>query len=193
MSRTAPESHDKQEAILAAALELFSKQTFYGTPVPLIAQHAGVAVGTIYRYFPNKEALGNALYQHWKARLKQALTEGLQDGMAPRDEFLQWWLRLWRFASAHPQQLLFLEMHVNADYLDEASRQLSADINTRVESFLARAQKRGAVKKLPPRVLVSLAYGAFIGLFRREHEEGRPLDERLALTTADCVWALLAA
>lgn len=48
---------DKREAILAAALDLFAERTFEGTPVPLIAERAGVATGTIYRYFESKETL----------------------------------------------------------------------------------------------------------------------------------------
>jgi AcrR family transcriptional regulator len=48
---------DKREAILRAALELFSERGFYGTAVPLIAERAKVATGTIYRHFKDKESL----------------------------------------------------------------------------------------------------------------------------------------
>ena len=38
----------KQDAILAAALQLFAQKGFHGTAVPDVAQLAGVATGTIY-------------------------------------------------------------------------------------------------------------------------------------------------
>ena len=65
----------KQEQILHAALELFTERTFAGAAVPLVAERAGVATGTIYRYFPSKEALLNAVYQQWKGELKRRLVD----------------------------------------------------------------------------------------------------------------------
>jgi len=45
----------KDELIREAAIRLFSRQGFYKTRAEEIAQEAGVAVGTIYNYFQNKE------------------------------------------------------------------------------------------------------------------------------------------
>ena len=58
----------QKECILSAALELFAEKGFHGTAVPEIAAKAGVAAGTIYRYFDSKEAMVNAVYQRHKAR-----------------------------------------------------------------------------------------------------------------------------
>src|SRR5450432_993039 len=59
---------DKREAIMTAALELFVERGFFGTAVPEIADKAGVGAGTIYRYFPSKDALVNELYRQEKMR-----------------------------------------------------------------------------------------------------------------------------
>ena len=76
MPRSAPATTtttptDKREAILDAALHLFTERTFAACPVPLVAERAGVATGTIYRYFPSKEALVNEVYRRWKGELKR--------------------------------------------------------------------------------------------------------------------------
>ncbi len=57
--RTAREvrSAARREAILAAALEEFSSQGFAAARLDDIARRAGVAKGTIYLYFADKEAL----------------------------------------------------------------------------------------------------------------------------------------
>jgi AcrR family transcriptional regulator len=57
-------AEDKRDRLLTAALELFETRGFDGVAVPEIAARAGVATGTIYRYFATKEALVNALYRH---------------------------------------------------------------------------------------------------------------------------------
>ena len=46
---------DKRERILSAAIKVFAKNGFYATRVSEIAQAAGVADGTIYLYFKNKD------------------------------------------------------------------------------------------------------------------------------------------
>ncbi|MCK8815774.1 TetR/AcrR family transcriptional regulator [Natroniella sulfidigena] len=48
---------DKEEMVISAAIELFSKQGFFKTTVSEIADLAGVAKGTVYWYFDSKEEL----------------------------------------------------------------------------------------------------------------------------------------
>lgn len=46
---------DKRDRILKAAIKVFAKNGFYATRVSEIAKAAGVADGTIYLYFKNKD------------------------------------------------------------------------------------------------------------------------------------------
>src|SRR5690348_13149980 len=86
----------KEDQILRAGLELFTERTFAGAAVPVVAERAGVATGTIYRYFPSKEALLNAVYQQWKGELKRRLVDDRENDPASasrssREEFHHWW------------------------------------------------------------------------------------------------------
>jgi AcrR family transcriptional regulator len=47
----------RQEQILGASLRIFSRRGFDGATVPDIAREAGIAVGTIYNYYPSKRDL----------------------------------------------------------------------------------------------------------------------------------------
>jgi len=47
----------RQEQILNAALEIFARKGYAAATVPEIAEAAGVAVGTIYIYYPSKREL----------------------------------------------------------------------------------------------------------------------------------------
>ena len=55
LQRFAPE--ERQEAILRAAREVFSETGLGGARTKVIAERAGVAEGTIFKYFTNKEVL----------------------------------------------------------------------------------------------------------------------------------------
>jgi AcrR family transcriptional regulator len=60
-ARAAPE--ERQGHILKAALDVFSEYGFAATRLEDIAQRAGVAKGTLYLYFPDKEALFERMLQ----------------------------------------------------------------------------------------------------------------------------------
>jgi len=49
--------HNKRERILAAGLRLFANETYQAVTMDRVAEAAGVAKGTLYLYFPSKEAL----------------------------------------------------------------------------------------------------------------------------------------
>ena len=71
-----PLSDKKREAILAAAAKVVASEGVGGS-IAKIAKAAGVAEGTIFTYFDDKEALLNELYLSIKADLAGVMTTGL--------------------------------------------------------------------------------------------------------------------
>ena len=61
--RRRPTQDERRAAILAAALDVFAENGFAASRLDDVAQKAGVAKGTLYLYFPDKEALFEALLQ----------------------------------------------------------------------------------------------------------------------------------
>ena len=80
-------SPDKRSRLLSAALELFQSRGFDNVAVPEVAQAAGVATGTIYRHFKDKQALGNGLYRAWRNTYSGFVLEPAPPGTPPREEF----------------------------------------------------------------------------------------------------------
>lgn len=69
-------SSDKYHRILDAAVKVFAEQGFFQTTVSQIAGEAGVADGTIYLYFKNKDDL---LLQFFNYKTNQVLDQFRQD------------------------------------------------------------------------------------------------------------------
>ncbi|MFG1462765.1 TetR/AcrR family transcriptional regulator [Xanthobacter sp. DSM 24535] len=63
---------ERQAAILAAGLSLFSEHGFAATRLEDVARAAGIAKGTLYLYFPDKQALFEAIV---KATVAPVLSE----------------------------------------------------------------------------------------------------------------------
>lgn len=187
-----PVNPTKQEAILSAALELFSERTYEGTAVPLLAERAGVGAGTIYRYFENKEALVNAVYRRWALERKRLLVDGMPDAPA-REQFRHFWRGLWQLASEQPQATLFLEAHHHAPYLDEQSCAIRDQFLDGLALTLARAQASGQVRRSTPHVLGALIFGAFAGLLKQRIDHGEPVTDDVVAEAEDIVWKMLEA
>jgi len=66
---------EKQEKILNAALELFSKVGYNATSTSKVAKAAGVSEGLIFRHFENKEGLLKALMQKGEERMKSMIVD----------------------------------------------------------------------------------------------------------------------
>jgi AcrR family transcriptional regulator len=58
-------SRDKLGRILAATAELLQELRYEELGTRLIAERAGVSVGTLYRFFPDKDAIARALLLGW--------------------------------------------------------------------------------------------------------------------------------
>jgi len=155
---------DKREAILNAALDLFAELGYHGTSVAMIAERAHVGAGTIYRYFEDKEVLVNSLYRHWKKELMGAILRDLPTEMPTRHLFHLVWERLSEFSRKHPLELMFLEFHHHAPYLDQKSRELNDRAKQEFYEFMERARREQIVKDVPPQLLMALVIGGFIGV-----------------------------
>lgn len=130
-----------RQRIMAAAGELFTER---GLCVTLddIAHHAGVGVGTVYRRFPNKEVLIDALFE----RRLQALADLAEEALAVDDPWqgiVQFFERACE-QQAHDRglkELLASGAH-GGPCLDAARRLL----RTTVGALFERAQLAGVVR-----------------------------------------------
>src|SRR6266852_9044343 len=77
-----------RERVLEAARAVFSA----GGPdasLEAVAKTAGVGIGTLYRHFPTREALFDAVYRH-EAQQLAALAERVKKAAEPIEALRQW-------------------------------------------------------------------------------------------------------
>ncbi|MEP6775527.1 MAG: TetR/AcrR family transcriptional regulator [Chloroflexota bacterium] len=63
----------KREAIVKAARVMFTMDGYEATTMAKVAQRAGVAVGTVYLYFQNKNDLLSAVKSDWESEVLHSL------------------------------------------------------------------------------------------------------------------------
>lgn len=65
------------ETILAASARVLAEKGYAGTNTNLVAERAGVSVGSVYQYFPNKDSLVAALHERHSAQMHEAIADVL--------------------------------------------------------------------------------------------------------------------
>ncbi|MFC4013823.1 TetR/AcrR family transcriptional regulator [Nonomuraea purpurea] len=90
-----PRKHPRQQrsretvaAILEAAAQLFQRHGYSETTTNKVAERAGVSIGSLYQYFPNKDALLVALAEHYLAEADARISEVFAHAAEQRPEQL---------------------------------------------------------------------------------------------------------
>src|ERR1041384_1539843 len=89
---------DKREAILRAAIKVFAGKGFFNSKVADIAGEAGVADGTVYLYFKNKDDILHSIFDRAMAEFIAEGKKELKGLASPED-------RLRRIAELHLERL----------------------------------------------------------------------------------------
>ena len=148
-----------RELVLEAARTVFSA----GGPeasLEAVAKTAGVGIGTLYRHFPTREALFDAVYRH-EAQQLAALAERLQTEASPVEALRQWMYSLVKFVATKKGMSAALALVVSKDS-DLFS--YSSDLLMRsADGLLERAMAAGEIRNdIGPddliRTLVGMCY-----------------------------------
>lgn len=79
-----------RERIIVVAREVFREKGFDNASLDEIAKLAGVGPGTLYRHFPTREVLYDAVIQAWAEKVNTAADKAMAGEGTPRDRLLEW-------------------------------------------------------------------------------------------------------
>ncbi|MDH6121826.1 AcrR family transcriptional regulator [Kitasatospora sp. GAS204A] len=166
--------------VLKAAQEAFAAD---GLLVPLdeIARRAGVGAGTVYRHFPTKEALFDAVILH---RMQSLVEEARELALAGRDDqaLFDFVIHLTRESAAKKDLIDALAgagIDVTAN-LAEVNRELRSAI----AELLSRGQQIGAVRSdIDINDLMALLRGVFLAI--HQESDDKQLADRVLSVMCD--------
>jgi AcrR family transcriptional regulator len=130
-----------RQRILGAARKLFAERGL-GVSLDEIARHAGVGVGTVYRRFPDKEQLIDALFEDRLGEILEAANDSLEmtDAWEGLAHFLQ------RSMELQVEDRALKELLLSTSTAHARIEQGRQHIQPIVEAVLSRAQQAGAVR-----------------------------------------------
>ena len=160
-------SSDKRERILRAAIQVFAKNGFYATRVSEIAKAAGVADGTIYLYFKNKDDVLISIFEDRITRLLKVLAREIEQ--APTFEAKLRVVVELQLGLLEGQRDLAEVVTVNLRQSSHFLKQYAAPRFTQylelIAGVIAHGQREGKVRSdLSPRVVARALWGALDGV-----------------------------
>jgi len=128
--------------ILEAAEEVFAAHGV-SAPVDLVAEQAGVGVGTLYRHFPTKESLIEAIVVT-RVQDLAAATAGFADAPEPGEAFFAF-LRQFARQASNKRDLFDALGDAGVDVKARCASQF-AQLERGIDGLLHRAEAAGAVR-----------------------------------------------
>ncbi|MEO6588273.1 MAG: TetR/AcrR family transcriptional regulator [Pyrinomonadaceae bacterium] len=154
---------DKREAILRAAIKTFAGKGFFNSKVADIAKEAGVADGTVYLYFKNKDDILHSVFDR---AMEEFIAEGKKE-LAALDDSQD---KLRRIAELHLERLgsdrdmaivFQVELRGSTKFMQEFSAAGFSEYLHIIQQIITEGQKKGVFRKdLKPIVCAKILYGA---------------------------------
>ena len=154
-----PKDETKIDAIFEATLKLVQKSGFNGLKMADVAKAAGMATGTLYIYFKNKDVLINELF----LSLKRSKTSRMMSGYNPMDSFEDTFRKLWfnylELSLAEPERMLFIEQFAHTSFLTKKTKQQGDQMLEPLITFLEQGMQKKIIRKMPVDLLLSQLMG----------------------------------
>jgi len=153
---------DKRERILQAAERVFAKRGFFAARVSEIAKDAGVADGTIYLYFKNKDDLLISLFEARMHQVNDELRAQVAKEKTPLAQLRAFIRRYLQLVADEPAaaEVLTIELRQSSKFMKEYENPQFADFLLLLGGIIAAGQERGELDaQVPSHVAARMIFG----------------------------------
>ncbi len=139
----------RRESIIQAAIEIFSKKGFQAATISEIAQRAGVAEGSIYQYFKNKEDLFFSIPVEKTKEFRTQLELHLAGILGTFNKIRKFvWYFLYFFnVNAEYGRMLMLDMRVSKSFVRTDTYNFLKKSVSHILEIIEEGQREGVIRK----------------------------------------------
>src|SRR5436190_7158698 len=161
--RRVAQTNGKYEAILRAAIKVFARSGFFNAKVADVARQAGVADGTVYLYFKNKDDILVSIFNHVT---EQALTHArnilgaLEDPAEKLRLLVEGHLDM--YARDRDLAIVFqVELRSSTKFMEQFSATKVTEYLDLIGGVIAEGQQHGVFRKdLNTKIVAKILFGA---------------------------------
>lgn len=172
--------NSKQQRVLNAARKLLARNGFHGMSMKLLVQESGVAAGTIYLHFKDKQDILRQVHALVLSEIALAISEGYDPSLPLFDQYQALWRNLWNYFLTHRNTLMVKSQfdHLPNAAIKEDKEAAKSSFNAIVD-FFETGRRSGILKDMPDEVLGDLSFEPCAALARRQLLGVVAIDENL--------------
>jgi len=186
-----PLDPEKREKILKSVYALTGKQGLASVNISGISKTAGIATGTLYTYFKNKEELVQLAYAAVEDKMTQEMYRDFDINVPIRQSLKQIYINMLNYRLKNYDETVFIDQYVQSRYIQiNFSKQLAEyEIqNKPLYDLLEKGQQEGIIKALDAIILISFFDGAVRSCSTGIIQKLFPLSQQLIDNCFDMVW-----
>ncbi len=140
---------EKRDRILNVAIEEFANNGFENTSIQQIAKKSGISVGSVYKYFENKETLFSMVVQEGLSSIENlllSLADSSEDIIVKAEKIIR---SLLEYSRQKPELIkLYCQLTTsdNSEFLNSLSQRIEAVSASVYTVTISKAQETGDVR-----------------------------------------------
>jgi TetR/AcrR family transcriptional regulator, multidrug resistance operon repressor len=153
--------NSKEIVILKTALAMINIEGLSGLKMSDLAKQAGLATGTLYIYFQNKEAIIKRLFTYIVEQVSLDVMRGVTPDITLKEKIRYVCLNYLYELIAYPDYKVFVEQFLRSPYSKQEDKEMLA-ISTYLEPvihLIKGGSEQGILKETDPFVLIELSRG----------------------------------
>lgn len=186
-----PLDTDKREKILKSVYILTGRHGLASVNISGISKTAGIAAGTLYIYFKNKEEVVQLAYAAVEDKMTQAMYRDFDINLPIRQSLKQIYINMLNYRLKNYNETVFIDQYQQSGYIQiNFSKQLAEyeKQNKPLYNLLEKGQQEGIIKAVDAIILISFFDGAVRSCSTGIIQKLFPLSQQLIDDCFDMVW-----
>lgn len=177
----------KKAIVLQTTLELITKQGIRATSLSQIIKESGVANGTVYHHFKNKEEIITELYLMLSQDFGTVIMRNIPENDIKK-QFTIMWLNLFYYFVNNPLAFIFSEQIARSPEIPQSLKNQSREYYKEIEDFFREGIRQKIFKAYNTLVMEELFFGNVVSLVKIHENETVKLQEKHINQAIEISW-----
>lgn len=160
---------NKINIIFKASLNLIFKDGIAGLTMAKIAKQAGLATGTLYIYFKNKEELINELYRTLEKQSAERFLKGYDKTLPYKIGLKIIWMNYLKHRIEYNEESIFMEQYYRSPYITRKHKRIAELMKSPIHQIIRRGKEEKLVKQEFDDEMLFLSMLGFLRELADEH------------------------
>lgn len=185
-----PKDEAKEQLILDTALAMIARVGLSGLKMSDLAKEAGIATGTVYNYYHDKEAVIRSLYLYLTRKTTSDLVVDIPAHLPLRGRIQALAYAYLQKCLQHPEYDAFFEQYYRSPFFRETPEELANEsaLMQPILDVVLQGQREMLIKNADPELLVTLVCGMIGEVARQALYAERAVSETEWQTIFDVIW-----